>query len=65
MTLCGFDPDGRQCPHPATVAVTLTGCGLPPHEVPTCDEHLNDWLDDVAATARPLNPESAGESARD
>lgn len=65
MTLCGFEPYGRSCPNPATVLVTLTGRGLPPHEVATCDEHVHDWLDEVAATARPLDPDPAGESGRD
>lgn len=54
MTLCAFHPDLHQCPNPATVTVTLTGCGLPPEDVPTCDEHIHDWFDDVAATARPI-----------
>lgn len=64
MTPCGFEPDGRPCPNPATVVVTLTGRDQPAHKVATCDEHVHDWLDDVANTARPLNP-AAGGSGRD
>jgi hypothetical protein len=56
MTLCQFQPYGRQCPNPATVTVTLTGCNLPPDEVPTCDQHVDDWRDEVAATAVPIQP---------
>jgi hypothetical protein len=56
MTLCAFEPDGRQCPNPATVTVTLSGGGLPPWEVPTCDRHVEDWVDEVAVTAVPLAP---------
>lgn len=54
MALCEFDPFGRRCPNTATVTVTLTGMGLPPDHVPTCDDHLHDWMDQVAATARPI-----------
>ena len=56
MSLCEFVPHGEQCPNPATVTVTLSGFNLPPWDVPTCSEHVNDWIDDVAATARPINP---------
>ena len=52
MTLCAFHPYGRQCPNRATVTVTLTG--LPAQKVPTCAEHTDDWIDEVAATARPI-----------
>ena len=68
MTLCAFNPYGRQCPNPATVTVTLTGMWLPPDEVPTCDKRVHDWIDEVAATARPITdepaaPQPAGEPA--
>ncbi len=59
MTLCAFNPFGRQCSNPAAVTVTLTGCGLPAEDVPTCGEHVHDWLDEVAATARPISAEPA------
>ena len=54
MSLCAFDPNNKQCPNTATVTVTLSGFNLPPWEVPTCDEHVNDWIDEVAATACPI-----------
>jgi hypothetical protein len=57
VTVCEFHPDRRQCRNPATVTVTVTGGGLPPEEVPTCDEHVHDWVDDVAATARRIDPD--------
>lgn len=57
MTLCAFDPEGRQCPNPATVTVTIDGMGLPPEEVATCGDHVHDWIDEIAATARPISPE--------
>lgn len=58
MILCAFDPFGRQCPNAATVTVTLRAmAGLPPDHVPTCNDHVHDWIDEVAATARPLTPE--------
>ena len=60
MSLCQFEPDGRLCPNLADVVVTLSGAGLPPWDVPTCQEHVDDWLDDVAATARPLPPRTTG-----
>ena len=52
MTLCAFHPYGRQCSNQATVTVTLAG--LPAQKVPTCAEHVDDWIDEVAATARPI-----------
>ena len=59
MTLCAFEPYGRPCPNPATVQVTLSGWGLALWQVPTCDEHVHDWIDEVAATAVPLKPPPA------
>ena len=65
MTLCQFQPYGRQCPNPATVTVTLAGGSLPAEQVPTCEEHVEDWVDEVAATAVPLQPQptTAGATA--
>jgi hypothetical protein len=65
MALCAFVPDGRHCPNPAAVTVNLARRGWPPHKVLTCDQHVNDWLDEVAATARPLDPEPAVDNAGD
>ena len=63
MTLCQFQPHGRQCPNPATVTVTLSGGSVAPEQVPTCDRHVDDWVDEVAATAVPLQPEPTTASA--
>lgn len=55
MSLCEFTPHGNQCPNIASVTVTLTAPDQR-WEVPTCDEHVDDWVDEVAATARPITP---------
>ena len=57
MALCAFNPYGRQCPNPATVMVTITGGGSPPEDVRVCDDHVHDYIDEVAATARRLDPQ--------
>lgn len=47
-------------PSCSATTVTLRGMGLPPHDVPTCDDHLHDWVDEVAATAPAIRPERHG-----